>query len=315
MTKKMKKLMVISAVIFGIGLILCLIAAISVDFDFSRLSTAVYEKKTKVINTEFDEIDIQDMSDSVELKPSDDGKCKIVYYDSNKIIHNIDISKGTLKIKAEYRNWTSYIFNINIGRDMTIYLPEKEYEKLYISTVGGNINMDEFAFEDTELHTVSGNISAYGSGEVKISTTSGAVDVTGKTDNGAEISSVSGDIRLNKFISESLTVGTTSGAVDVMGKTDNGAEISSVSGDIRLNEFTSESLTIGTASGDVYLDESDADKINISTVSGDVGGDLLGDKEIHTDTVSGYINVPKSVNGKPLCEIHTTSGNIILENK
>lgn len=277
MTKKMKKLMVISAVIFGIGLILCLIAAISVDFDFSRLSTAVYEKKTKVINTEFDEIDIQDMSDSVELKPSDDGKCKIVYYDSNKIIHNIDISKGTLKIKAEYRNWTSYIFNINIGRDMTIYLPEKEYEKLYISTVGGNINMDEFAFEDTELHTVSGNISAYGSGEVKISTTSGAVDVTGKTDNGAEISSVSGDIR--------------------------------------LNEFTSESLTIGTASGDVYLDESDADKINISTVSGDVGGDLLGDKEIHTDTVSGYINVPKSVNGKPLCEIHTTSGNIILENK
>ena len=277
MTKKMKKLMVISAVIFGIGLILCLIAAISVDFDFSRLSTAVYEKKTKVINTEFDEIDIQDMSDSVELKPSDDGKCKIIYYDSNKIIHNIDISEGILKIKAEYRNWTSYIFNINIGRDMIIYLPEKEYEKLYISTVGGNINMEKFAFEDTELHTVSGNISAYGSGEVKISTTSGAVDITGKTDNGAEISSVSGDIRLNKFISESLT--------------------------------------IGTASGDVYLDMSDADKINISTVSGDVGGDLLGDKEIHTDTVSGYINVPKSVNGKALCEIHTTSGNIILENK
>ena len=277
MTKKMKKLMVISAVIFGIGLILCLIAAISVDFDFSRLSTAVYEKKTKVISAEFDEIDIQDMSDSVELKPSDDGKCKIVYYDSNKIIHNIDISGGTLKIKAEYRNWTSYIFNINIGRDMIIYLPEKEYEKLYVSTVGGNINMEEFAFEDTELHTVSGNISAYGSGEVKISTTSGDVDVTGKTDNGTEISSVSGNIRLNKFVSESLT--------------------------------------IGTASGDVYLDESDADKINISTVSGDVGGDLLGDKEIHTDTVSGYINVPKSVNGKPLCEIHTTSGNIILENK
>ena len=235
MTKNMKKLMVISAVIFG----------------------------------------IQDMSDSVELKPSDDGKCKIIYYDSNKIIHNIDISGGTLKIKAEYRNWTSYIFNINIGRDITIYLPEKEYERLYISTVSGDIDTGGFAFENTELQTVSGNISAYGSGDVNISTTSGDVDVTGKTDNGAKISSVSGNIRLNKFISESLTIGTTS--------------------------------------GNVYLDKSDAGKISISTVSGKVGGFLMGDKEIITDTVSGYINVPKSVNGKALCEIHTTSGNIELK--
>lgn len=246
---------------------------ILIGFDFSRLSTAVHEKKTKVISAEFDEINIQDIEDGVALKPSNDGKCKIIYYDSNKITHSIDVSENTLEIRSEYKDWTSY----NIGRVMTIYLPEKEYERLYISTVGGNINMGEFEFEDMELNTVSGNVDAYVSGQLDISTTSGDVNVTGRTDDKAKISSISGNIKLDKFISESLSVDTTS--------------------------------------GNVYLDMSDADKINITTVSGDVGGYLIGDKEIHADTVSGNISVPGSVKGKALCEINTTSGDIQLEQK
>ncbi len=275
MSKRFKKGLIISAVIFGIGLILCLVITILIDFDFSRLNTAVHEKKTRVISAEFDEINIQDIEDGVVLKPSNDGKCKIIYYDSNKITHSIDVSENTLEIRSEYKDWTSYIFNINIGRIMTIYLPEKEYERLYISTVGGNINMGEFEFEDTELNTVSGNVDAYVSGQLDISTTSGDVNVTGRTDDKAKISSVSGNIKLDKFISESLSVDTTS--------------------------------------GNVYLDMSDGDKINITTVSGNVGGYLLGDKEIIMDTVSGYIDVPESVKGKPLCDIHTVSGNIELK--
>lgn len=277
MSKRFKKGLIISAVIFGIGLILCLVVTILIGFDFSRLSTAVFEEKTKIIGSEFDEINIQDIEDGVVLKPSNDGKCKIVYYDSNKITHSIDVSENTLEIRSEYKDWTSYIFNINIGRVMTIYLPEKEYERLYISTVSGNINMGEFEFEDMELNTVSGNVDAYVSGQLDISTTSGDVNVTGRTDDKAKISSISGNIKLDKFISESLSVDTTS--------------------------------------GNVYLDKSDADKINITTVSGDVGGYLIGDKEIHTDTVSGDINVPGSVKGKALCEINTVSGAIELKQK
>lgn len=125
--------------------------------------------------------------------------------------------------------------------DLEIYLPEKTYRSLDISTTSADIVSDPLR-----------------AGSLKIKTTSGEISTGGDVDT-AEVTSVSGDLRLTGLKAMGrLTLSTTSGEIsgDEMACAD--MKASTVSGDLRLAGAFTGSLDASTTSGEVSLDSSAA---------------------------------------------------------
>ena len=115
-------------------------------------------------------------------------------------------------------------------------------------------------------------------------------------DAGAELNSVSGDIKASDVRCSLLTAGSTSGGIKLQ--------------DVR----TQNNLNIVNVSGDIVLDKSDAAFLRLKTTSGDISGNLLSPKIFNAYSVSGEINVPPSspiASGE--CRINTVSGDIKIQ--
>ena len=160
----------------------------------------------------------------------------------------------------------------------TIYLPEKDYEKLIIDAAFSSIELkDRISFNEIQLNNISGSI------EVDI-------DVKEK----AVLSSTSGSIKLNEINCEEIG-------------------ISNVSGSIKLEDVISNSsLIIESTSGSIKLDDVDSQNIEITSVSSSIEGNFLSDKQYDISTISGSINIPSS-SGNQTCHIETVSGSIDIE--
>ena len=140
-----------------------------------------------------------------------------------------------------------------------------------LKTVSGEISADVWG-EDSEVRSVSGDITVRGSGKpvsLRVSSVSGSVDLM----NGAgklDVVTVSGDARVNMGETTEVRGRTTSGNLTVNAKLtkDGRVDVEGVSGDVNLRL---------TAPGGLSTE--------IESFSGDIGGCLAGDK---VERVSKY---------------------------
>ena len=204
--------------------------------------------------------------------------CAVEYLGPSRMACTAEVKNGTLRIEEKrvhrlmFWNWFS-----RRSSKLTVFLPREEYDELELSTVSGDVDLDDGdLFRDVWITTVSGDI-----------------DLTGAGGGEAVLSSVSGDMAFRDGSARELSVSTTSGDVTVTGV--------DVAGRAELS----------TVSGDVALLDADAESLSISTTSGDVSTDLRTAKEYVTHTVSGDVSVASSQPGAGRCEIETISGEIL----
>ena len=302
MSNAKKTAMIVAGACIAAGLLAVLAAMILIRFDVRRLNTVQFETKTYPVQESFRHIDIRDVDCDVRLLPSEDGQCRVVCTESDRIINTVEVRSDTLTItRRDTRRWYERIsLWWGSGLTLTVYLPEQEYQTLFLKTVSGDISVpDDLAFAQAEISSTSGDISFLGrtTGGLTIQSTSGEIEAGNASGGDVRVTAVSGDVRLSDVAARALNVKTTSGEIELRSVVaEQGADVQSTSGDVEFDRF-------------------DAGSIQIKTVSGEVEGSLLSSKAFETHTTSGEVRVPLSDPSAGACSVTTTSGDIKIEVK
>ena len=339
MKNKTIKPLLMATVLIVLGFIVSFAAFAMTDFDLEKLNSMEFSTKTYTLEEDFDNIFIDVSECDIVLIPAEDGKCVIECTDSDKIFHSVEVKDGELKIeRTDNRKWYERFFGIYWGdMQITLKLPQYEYEKANIKCVSGDIIIPagftfsqadiintsgdiEFAAavkSDLTLDTVSGELLLENTeaGSVTAQSTSGDIEFASLSSSGEIYAkSVSGSIKLSSVNAlGKMQVKSTSGAIKLTDvncaelKTENVSGRSSFKSVIVENDLQAKSV-----SGGMVFDRSDAANLDITSTSGSVKGSLLSEKVFITHSLSGAIDVPNRNSGGD-CRVETVSGSIKIE--
>lgn len=320
MNKTMKMWFIAAAVLVVVGLILFVSVMVVYNFDFTKLSTMKYETNTYEVNGAFDKISIDVDVTQIEFVPSDDEKCRIVCFETEKMKHSAVVQDKTLIIDiVDTRKWYNYI-GISIGSPkMTIYLPQNEYKSLFIDTHTGDIAIPkDITFETLKINGDMADVECLASvlDDMEIQLSTGNVKVDGVSAGEIHLVSITGKIKINSVSSKgTIEIETNTGTVNLTDVTCADFTAESDTGTIFLkNVVASNRFFIESDIGDVRFEDSDAKQISVKTSTGDVIGTLLSEKVFITETSTGNIRVPKTITGGK-CEITTSTGDIKIDTK
>lgn len=191
----------------------------------------------------------------------------------------------------------------------------KSPQELHITTVSGDVTIEGISGSEVMV-IATGELDRTQADQLVTTNFEGPALVLGEPENNSvkdlklkiqvpstfkgplKVTTVSGDLIVERIGSSKLTIVSVSG--DVLAKDVSVPEISvgSVKGEIRVENLIGGNINVTSVSGDVLLRVVDGEKSNINptTISGDVQ--------------SRY---PMGQHGKYLIEIHTTSGDIVIE--
>lgn len=263
-----------------------------------------------------DEIDIGTISCSVDIRRSENGLASAEYIANNrKMAFSCKIDDDKLIIR-ESQSWFT-IFNFAVpSNKLTVYLPDKVFDEVKISSVSGAYNVETLKADDMVISTTSGdgkyNVFAH---SLKLNTVSGnntITNCTGEKADSLEINSTSGDNSIVGFRTDSFKLSSISGNINISGISGEG-KISTTSGNIDLvyAEWTND-LKISAISGDytITLPEKSGAEIDFDGVSGSVRSRLNGaDVSVGKGSTSvvGGANVHR-------IDVSLTSGDVVIKN-
>ena len=289
--KRGKKMFLLGALIVTIsGFVLSLGALAAAKFDLSHLMASTSPTAeppvltssvdspeasllTQTVEESFSNITVDAQACNVNLIPTSDGTCQVEYPTHEKLSCTVSVQQDTLCVVfRDYRSW----YNFSLGElDITLYLPQRQYQNLKLDAASGGITVPEdFSFSKAQVSTVSGELQFY----------------AGVSDD-LTLETVSGNLKLTNGEPKSLSLSSTSGAIDV-------SHVAVV-----------ENWGIDSVSGKVTLTDCDAGTLEVNTISGDVEASLRTGKTFSTQTVSGDVKVPSGTSGGS-CQITTVSGDI-----
>ncbi|MBQ7336703.1 MAG: DUF4097 family beta strand repeat protein [Clostridia bacterium] len=313
-TKKILITVAFACIVLGITILF--VAAGRIGFDFYELNGLESQSQTHTVTEEFKSLDIDTVEADVLILRAEDGVCRVVCEESDKVYHTVSVIDGTLSVKrVDLRKWYEHIGFFWCKMSVTVYLPHDSYDALDLESVSGNITVqNEFSFSNGEISSTSGNIFYTGAVENQIAlhSVSGDIEARILTANNAECKATSGDIKIDTAtLTGKLFVKTVSGEIEVREGNADRIEISSTSGNVALDKVQAVShLQLDTTSGEITFCDADAKTVWIKSVSGNIDGSFLTPKSFVVDTLSGSVSVPQSVADAGLCELYTTSGNI-----
>ncbi|MDE6208942.1 MAG: DUF4097 domain-containing protein [Lachnospiraceae bacterium] len=316
--KKNKKIAIFVALtLISVGFVVSLGAMAVMNFDFTKMNTLNFVTNTYQVDETFSGISVDGAECDVRFVVSGDNQCSVVCNEGDKIYHSVTVENNTLIIERhDERKWYEHLGLYWADMEIVIYLPQSEFETLYIENLSGDIVIPEgFSFEAAEIYSTSGNVSFQAAADnvLSVKTVSGEIYVNNAEPQNLNIKSTSGDIELSNINSQSITAYTTSGDIEFSNIKCQNITTNTTSGEIEFSKvIANEYINIKSVSGDVELNKCDAGSLWIKTVSGDVSGLLLTEKIFFTDTTSGDVKVPHSASGGK-CEIITTSGDIKLD--
>lgn len=257
------------------------------------------------VRGEVHSINIRDAEYDICIRHAEDGRCRVVCREADKMKHTVSVQNGTLTItRTDTRRWHERLGNWGENTlSITAYLPKKVYQSLYLKTTSGDIEVAPgFQFSDAALLSTSGDISFAGDAEEGLYVQSRSGDVSVKDTTGGYIKTVttSGDSQLSGLAADKLEMGTGSGDINAVYVTvKQQAEIQTLSGEIHLSEVKADALKANTSSGGLELAcVQVAGQAMLETASGDISlVDMIaqalkvktgsGDVEAHSAVVSG----------------------------
>ena len=316
-----------------LGLLVLLIPLAANNWNFAALDPHKYETNTHTVTEDFAAISIDTSISDLAVLPSEDGTCRVVIYEQERLTHTVTVEEGTLTVReTDDRRWYDHIAGFDHPR-ITLYLPAESYGALTVSLSTGDVLLSEgFTFASLALRGSTGDVicraDILGDASIRVSTgdvcleniTAGAVALAGSTGDtvvtGVTCASLTstrstGDTRLEGLTVEgavTLTVSTgrttlanvTAAALDSKGNT----------GRITLTDTVlSGAMSITRSTGDVVLTRCDATELLITTDTGDVEGTLLTEKIFVARSDTGKIRVPDTVTGGR-CKVTTDTGHI-----
>ena len=307
--------MIIAAVLVVVGLVICFAAAAAGHFDPEVLSNKKYETKTYEVNETFIDITVEGVAEKISFKPSDDGKCRVVCLEEEKMKHDVSVKDDMLKVRCVDERDGRGRFSIGTKTpEITVYLPERDYRDLRISSETGDIEVpSDFSFEAISIKAHTADVKCFAGAKdgVGIEVTTGDITLSDIRTGTIMLHATTGRISVRSTVAERETlIRVTTGKVDLKDLNCLSLTSTGSTGDITMeNVIASDNIWIKRDTGDVKFIGCDAPKIYVETDTGDVTGTLLSRKLFITETDTGKVEVPNTQSGG-LCEIHTDTGRI-----
>ena len=269
------------------------------NWNFKSLDTNKYETCVHESDKSVGEVKIDVTTADVTLKPSDDGKVKVVCYQNSKIPYAVTVKNGVLTIQEkDNRKWYEHIgINFNTPK-IEVYLPTTNGFGLELDVSTGDVYIaKDFKLFDVEINVTTGDLKclAFSAESIKIENTTGDVTLE------------------NTIVEKDVYVHYTSSDVTMRNVTvGEHTYIKGSTGDVAFHGGFGANLNVKTTTGDVKLDNFDAREMNVETTTGDVTGTLLTSKFFTVNTTTGDVNVQKYMQGYE-CKVKTTTGDVSIE--
>ena len=215
-------ILTVAAVCTVVGSVTALWALSRMGWRMNELETVTFSEKTTVIDTDFDSIQITDINAHISLYQSQNGECKAVFIETEHLTFDIQNNGGTLTIEQKDDSKWYERFGVIVSDTyyLKLYLPKAQYSELTIESVSG----------DAEL------TSGLDFGDINISTVSGEI-ILDKCDGVTiDIATVSGDVKAHLLTDKTFYIDTDSGTVNVPKSVsgDGDCRIDTTSGDIHV---------------------------------------------------------------------------------
>lgn len=317
MNRAKRNWLIAGIVLIVVGVLLFGAAMAIQHFDFRKLNTWEGETRVCFIQEDFTDVRIRLDTQALELIPSEDGECRVIFTVDKKANPVAVASGGVLVIQVkDERKWYERI-GISVGEEkVTLCLPKERYESLTVETDTGSVRVPgSFSFREGQitgdtgsvrweapcadrleiaLHTGAVRVEASETGDLRLRTTTGSILARGMEAKAVHVEADTGDVVLEDLRCASLE-----------GKTD--------TGELTLRRTVADAaFDLHTDTGDVRLDDCDAAELTIRTNTGDVTGTLRTAKVFFTKTNTGDVDVPRSAAGGP-CDITTDTGDIRID--
>ncbi len=289
-------LFTLSGILCVIGLCIAFVGMLNLGFDFNQLNMSQSKQTEYEITDSFENINIDLLTSDVIFVESQDGKCKVVCDEREKLEHYVTVNNGTLEItQKDTRKWYDYIGIFLDDVKVTIYLPEENYTSASITVTTGAIKINsEFYIKNIVANATTGNIviNKIHSDNIKLSVTTGNISLQNTTvQENVELKTTTGKINCNNVNCYSLKSKCSTGTIDF------------------ADTLVYDELIAENGTGDINLNKVDMKHGKLSTSTGDVKGSLLSPKQFDARSTTGKVNVPVS-EGIHQCEIRAVTGDI-----
>lgn len=295
-----------------------IIPLIIIIFVLALVVNSLEERVTNTteITQSFANIEIECDTENVSILPSTDGVCRVVTVEDKKRPGEVTVVDDTLKITvSDNRTFFDYL-SVNFkSTSVEVYLPLDVYGSLNVSVSTGNVNVYgafNFKSADVTLSTGTAEFSSSVDGHLMIVATTGDITAKNITVGALSLIVTTGDVEAVEVNSlGDATLSVTTGDAFVTGLTCKSFSSSGSTGDVNISQLVAdEKISIKRSTGNVRLENIDAAKIKIETTTGSVTGSVLSEKSFYASSTTGRIDVPKT--SGEICEINTTTGNIII---
>lgn len=304
----------ISAVIAG-ALTIC-VGLFIAKFDFREFETVKYEEKTYEINEKFEEVEIDIRTADIEFAVSDDGKEKVVFFETDSVKYDIGVEDGVMKVTENGKCSIFDYVGVSFGRKVTLFLTEEEYGKVTVSNKAGDVFVPEgVTFGDVKIDVSAGAV-IYGASKCKtleISNSAGKIEISSVDAENIRVSSKTGIVKIETAnVSGDIVFSSSTGSMSITGVSCACLEGEGKTGSIKLsNVIASGKIDLSLTTGSIMLDGCDAESAVLKTSTGSVTGTFLTDKIFTAKSKTGNVDVPSCTSGGK-CEAETSTGSIRL---
>lgn len=290
---------IVALSLLGLGLLLLALSFATNGFQFKLPGGERVEmtEETYKVNEPFDKLSFELESGDLELVLSEDGKCRVLCNEMDKLHYEVAVQNGTLTVKeVDERSWTDTIGIFSGKQKVTAYLPETAYRALTVTISTGDVKIPkDFSFEQTEI---KGNTAD--------------IDCAAASLGNATVKTNTGDIELKDGTAEALTVENNTGEIELDDITARTIDVKVSTGSVSLRNTLAERIDAVANTGDIRFAKCDAEEIHARATTGSITGSLRTPKIFMAEATTGRVDVPKSTVGG-LCELKTTTGDIRIE--
>lgn len=228
-----------------------------------------------------------DLPDSVQYDQTSDGKTvDTVYVDG--FCADVTVRRSTNgKLTFNYENHGSF------KQTMLFRFNHRHEGNVVYATIEKTSTKSRFFMSITNPSiTLEVNVPD-GMKVVDIKTLSGDLDVTGFTSDSMTYSTVSGDLNVRNLKSQAIRITTTSGDLNISSLDTPNLEAHTVSGDIKFDSMNTSNISLSTTSGDISSSSLCACNAWLKSISGDVRFSILKTDGYSADvaSTSGDINL------------------------
>ena len=220
-----------------------------------------------------------------------------IYCNYKKYIPEVSVSDSTLYIESARNGISFFPDPTGFKCSVIVYVPQKkDFDTISIKSTSANVNIERplSAKKEISITATSGDITSEKgifSDAIKVSLTSGDINLFNLDTDDLKVSSTSGDIKIRKFTGET-------------------GSIHSTSGKINLDDFASEYANFKCTSGDISVKKLDCDYFDANSTSGEITVEMKNPPTASSkiSCTSGDIELYLPMRAKFTVEVSSNSG-------